>query len=104
MIPDVAERTAELPEICKRYHVARLDIYGKAATADCLGDNDRLSFLVDFQPDVGEVAYVDAYFGLLETLEELFGLPVKLMTTYALATNQYARPIDEATKVKLYGD
>ena len=27
MIPDVAERTAELPEICKRYHVARLDLF-----------------------------------------------------------------------------
>lgn len=104
MIPDVAERTAELSEFCQRYHVARLDIYGKAVTADYLGENDRLSFLVDFQPDVDGVAYVDAYFGLLETLEELFGLPVKLMTTYALATNPYARPIDEATKVKLYGD
>ena len=36
MIPDVAERTAELPEICQRYHVARLDLYGKAATAHSL--------------------------------------------------------------------
>ena len=104
MIPDVAERAAELPEICRRHHVARLDVYGKAVTADTLTENDKLSFLVDFQPDLDGVAYADAYFGLLETLEELFGLHVKLMTTYALATNPYARPIEEATKVKLYGD
>ena len=44
------------------------------------------------------------YFELLESLEGLFGLPVKLVSTYALATNPYSRPIDDATKVKLYGD
>ena len=103
MIPDVAERTAELSEFCKRYHVARLDLYGKAVTADSLTENDSLNFLVDFEPSARS-AYADAYFGLLESLEELFGLPVKLMTTYALATNPYARPIDEAAKVKVYGD
>ena len=101
MIPDVAERTAELSEFCQRYHVARLDIYGKAVTADYLGENDKLSFLVDFKPSA-QSAYFNTYFGLLESLEELFGLPVKLMTTYALATNPYAHPIDEAAKVKLY--
>ena len=103
MIPDVAERTAELPEICQRHHVARLDLYGKAVTADSLTENDSLNFLVDFKPSARS-AYGDAYFGLLESLEALFGLPVKLMTTYALETNPYARPIEEATKVKVYGD
>ena len=103
MIPVVAERAAELPEICQRHHVARLDLYGKAVTADFLAENDTLNFLADFKPSA-QSAYADAYFGLLESLEALFGLPVKLMTPYALATNPYARPIDEATKVKVYGD
>ena len=102
MIPDVAERTAELSEFCKLYHVARLDIYGDAATAERQTDETVLSFLVEFKPDARR-EYFDMYFGLLESLEDLFGLPVKLVTTYALATNPYSRPIDEATKVKLYG-
>ena len=101
MIPVVAERTAELPEICQRYHVARLDLFGKAVTADSLMEHESLSFLVDFKPSARS-AYADTYFGLLESLEELFGLPVELMTTYALATNPFARPIDVAAKVKLY--
>ena len=102
MIPDVAERTAELSEICERYYVARLDLYGKAAIAEHRTDETVLSFLVDFQPNIPDGEYADSYFGLLESLDELFGLPVKLMTTYALATNPFARPIDEATKVKVY--
>ena len=81
MIPVVAERTAELPEICQRYHVARLDLFGKAVTADSLTEHDSLSFLVDFKPELSaRRAYVDTYFGLLEALEGLFGLPVELAT------------------------
>ena len=32
MVPDVAERAAELPEFCKLYKVARLDVFGKAGS------------------------------------------------------------------------
>ena len=102
MISDVAERTAELSEICRRFHVARLDLYGKAVTADSLTDEDGLTLLVEFQSlPLGD--YFDTYFGLLESLEDLFEIPVKLATTYAMETNPYFRPIDEAAKMKLYG-
>lgn len=102
MIPDIAERAAELSEFCKRYYVARLDLYGKAAVAEQRADATVLSFLVDFQSEIPDGAYADSYFGLLESLEELLGPPVELTTTYALATNPFSRPIDEAAKVKVY--
>ena len=73
MIPDVAERTADLSEICELYHVARLDIYGKAVTAEQRTDEVELNFLVDFRPEISQDTYTDSYFGLLESLEELFG-------------------------------
>ena len=102
MIPVVAERASELPEICQRYHVARLDLYGKAATADSLTEHDSLSLLVDFQ-FLPLDNYFDMYFGLLESLEELFGLPVELATTEAMATNPFFPRSLIANKVKLYG-
>ena len=102
MIPVVAERAAELPEICQRYHVARLDLFGKAVTADFLTEHEYLSFLVDFQPGISGVPYVDAYFGLLESLERLFGLPVELATIEAMETNPFFPTRLVANKVKLY--
>ena len=99
MILDVAERTAELSEICGRFHVARLDLYGKAATADSLTDKDSLTFLVEFQ-SLPLSDYFDSSFGL----QRLFCLPVKLLTANAMATNPYSRPVDEAAKLKVYGD
>ena len=104
MIPDVAERTDELSKFCKLYHVARLDLYGDAATAEQQTKETVLNFLVEFQPEISIGAYSDSYFGLLESLEELFGLPVELATTYTMATNPYFRPIDESAKVKVYGE
>ncbi len=103
MILDVAERTAELSEICGRFHVARLDLYGKAATADYLTEKDSLTLLVEFQ-SLPISDYFDSYFGLLESLQRLFCLPVKLLTANAMATNPYSRPVDEAAKLKVYGD
>ena len=102
MIPVVAERTAELPEICQRHHVVRLDLFGKAVTADSLTEHEYLSFLVDFQPELSGVPYVDTYFGLLEALEGLFGLPVELATIEAMETNPFFPTRLTANKVKLY--
>ena len=31
MIPDVADRAAELEQLCRAYHVRRLDLFGSAA-------------------------------------------------------------------------
>ena len=101
MLPDVAERIAELSEICQRYHVARLDLYGKAVTADSLTEHDSLSFLVDFKPSARN-AYADTYFGMLESLQGLFGLTVELTTTEAMETNPFFRPSYVANKVMLY--
>ncbi len=100
MIPDVAERTAELSEFCKLYHVARLDIFGKAVTADSLTDTDSLTFLVEFQ-FVSLDDYFDTYFGLLESLEQLFGQPVELVIDSAIK-NSYFRQIVEETRVNVY--
>ena len=100
MIPAVAERTAELPEICHRYHVARLDLFGKAVTADSITHEDNLNFLVEFQ-SLPPGDYVDAYFGLMESLEQLLGLPVQ-MTTDSAIKNPYFRHMVEKSRVNLY--
>ena len=72
MIPVVAERADEVKRICPRYNVSRLDLFGSGATGEHRPDESDLDFLVEFQPEVFET-YADSYFGLLESLERLFG-------------------------------
>jgi len=100
VIPLFTQRQAEVEALCRRYHVRRLELFGSAASGqDRPGESD-LDFLVEFNPP-SPGAYADAYFGLLEALQLLFGRPVDLVVASAIK-NPYFRQSVELTKTLLY--
>ena len=100
MIPIIEERVGELQQLCIRYRVLRLDLFGSAATGNYHGRESDLDFLVEFQTlPSGE--YADAYFGLLEALELLFGHPVDLVVDSAIKNPFFRQRVDE-TRTLLY--
>ena len=99
MIPVVADRTSELAQFCGNYAVSRLDLFGPAA-ADCPAEENGISFLVQFHP-LPPGDYANAYFGLLESLERLFGQPVELVSDLAIK-NPYFRQSVEETRTPVY--
>ena len=46
MIADVAERAAELEQLCRAHHVRRLDLFGSATTGRLQFERSDLDFLV----------------------------------------------------------
>ena len=100
MIAAISERAAELEKLCVQYHVQRLDLFGSADTGDHRQGASDLDFLVEFQP-LPAGAYGDAYFGLLEALETLFGDPVDLVVDSAIQ-NPFFRQRVEETWTQLY--
>ena len=74
MIPIIEKRIDDLEQLCVRYNVLRLDLFGSAVTCELHPEGSDLDFVVDFQPEAFG-AYADTYFGLLEALELLFGQP-----------------------------
>ena len=101
MIPEIAERTDELERLCVRYGVRRLGLFGSAATDANLGEDSDLDFLVEFEPAV-LATYADAYFGLLESLERLFGRPVDLVIGPAIRNPYFLQSVEE-TRTPIYG-
>lgn len=100
MLPVLAEHQVELEGLCRRYRVRRLELFGSAAVGRARPGISDLDFLVEFEPlPVG--AYADAYFGLLESLEQLFSRPVDLVVAAAIR-NPYFRQSVEKTKALLY--
>lgn len=96
----VKEHRNELEALCRRYGVLRLDLFGSAATGqDRFGESD-LDFLVEFLP-LEPGRYADAYFGLLESLQDLFGRPVDLVVDSSIK-NPYFRKAVEQSKALLY--
>jgi predicted nucleotidyltransferase len=100
MIVEISSRQEELRELCRRFHVRRLDLFGSAAGNDYDPARSDLDFLVEFGP-VPPGAYADAFFGLKESMEQLFGRPVDLVAATAIR-NPYFRRSVESAKVLLY--
>lgn len=100
MIPEVSNQKAELDQLCRTYSVERLELFGSAAAGGFRPGDSDLDFLVEFLP-LPPGAYADAYFGLLESLEGLFGKRVDLVVASAIK-NPYFRQSVEQGKTMLY--
>jgi uncharacterized protein len=101
MIHELAGYQAALEELCSRYKVRRLELFGSAAVGRDRPGKSDLDFLVEFDPlPLGR--YADTYFGLLENLQQLFGRPVDLVVASAIR-NPYFRDSVELTKTLVYG-
>ena len=100
MISSVAERTEEIERICLRYGVRHLALFGSAATGDYDPERSDLDFVVEFRT-MGPGEYADAYFGLLESLQDLFKSPVDLVVGSAIKNPYFLRSV-ESTRTPVY--
>jgi uncharacterized protein len=98
---EIVERNLPaIGELCRRFDVRRLDLFGSAATGRFDPARSDLDFLVEFE-EMPPGRYAKACFGLREGLEQLFGRPIDLLTKSALV-NPYLRPQIDAEKRTLY--
>jgi hypothetical protein len=96
----VQSRKEELAELCRRFKVRRLALFGSSLTAQFDEATSDLDFLVDFQSSAA-AEYSRNYFGLLEGLEALFGRRVDLVEAQAVR-NPYVQREIAATQEILY--
>jgi predicted nucleotidyltransferase len=100
MIELVEQKKRELIELCLRFQVERLDLFGSAATGSFQSESSDLDFIVSFgRPKPG--TYLDLYLDFTEALERLFQRPVDVLTEKAIR-NPYFRRSVELTRQPLY--
>lgn len=86
-------RGEELVEICERYGVARLDLFGSATTGN-FNSNSDLDFILSFEPRTPARLF-DRYFGLKEDLQHLFGRDVDLLMENGIKNPYFAKSVNE---------
>jgi predicted nucleotidyltransferase len=96
----LAHHKPELYELCRRFRVRRLELFGSAATGRHLPEGSDLDFLVEFAT-LSPGSYADTYFDFREALENLFDSSVDLVVASAIK-NPYFRQSVEESKVLLY--
>jgi uncharacterized protein len=99
MINKIVLHRRELAELCRRFHVQRLDLFGSAARGDF--DPERSDFLVEFDPGHPRALSLKGYFGFRDALEELLGRPVDLVEPVALR-NPYLKASIERSREPVF--
>ena len=97
MIPLVGQHRSALEALCRKYHVARLDLFGSATDGKFDRHRSDLDFLVEFQPDA-PMGPFHQYFDFLEELKQLFGCPVDLVERRAMKNPYFIKAVNASRK------
>lgn len=100
MLDQLRAQQPTIADLCRRYAVVRLEIFGSAATGAFDPARSDLDFLVAFAPHPS-LSRFEQYFGLQEELQALFGRPVDLVTVDALRNPYFVRSVN-ASRQLLY--
>lgn len=100
MVDLIESKRHELAELCRRYRVRRLDLFGSAARGGFDPARSDLDFLVAFEGLTIKDA-ADRYLGLLVDLEDLFHRKIDLVSDNAIRNPHFRRAVDE-TRISLY--
>ena len=87
MIDLVEQNRAAVAELCRKYRVKWLEVFGSAADGTFDPERSDLDFLVDFLP-MEPGPHARAYFGMWFGLQDLFDRNVDLVEAPAV-TNPY---------------
>ena len=98
----IADNGPQIAELCRRYGVRRLEVFGSAARGqDFDPSRSDVDFLVELASD-GDASPFEAFFGLKRELEALLGRPVDLVSPSALV-NPYVLRTIEQSREPVYG-
>ncbi|MCR9171407.1 MAG: nucleotidyltransferase domain-containing protein [bacterium] len=89
----------ELQQLCEKYDIKTMYVFGSAATGN-FNESSDIDILISFK-EIPFEKYTDNYFELHEALEKLFSRKVDLLTERSL-TNPYFIKSIEASKQLLY--
>ncbi len=97
MIAIIENHRAEIAALRSRFGVQKLEVFGSAADGSFDPSRSDIDFLVEFSPDdVGSLFH--RYFGMQQSLEELFGRKIDLLTASALRNPYLISAVNKSRK------
>jgi predicted nucleotidyltransferase len=96
----VNEHLDAVRDLCRKHHVARLELFGSAANGQFDELHSDLDFLIEFEA-LSPAARAEAYFGILAELQDLFRRDIDLVEAAAV-TNPYFKRTLDAGRTVLY--
>lgn len=101
MIPLLQQHEQAIAELCRRFSVARLEVFGSAATDAFREAESDIDLLVEFLPGADLGPWMARFFELRDELERRFGRPVDLVMANAPRNPYFLREVNR-TRQPLY--
>jgi hypothetical protein len=96
----IEQNRNKLAELCRKYYVSRLDVFGSAAAGDFDEQTSDIDFLVEFDKSVKQNRF-DNFFALHEELQKLFERSVDLVEPGGLKNPYFIDSVNQ-TRKKIY--
>ncbi len=101
MLAIVEEQRAAIAELCRRFGVRKLELFGSAATGDFNPSRSDLDFIVEFPPGYDFGPWLSRLSQFEQSLTKLFGRRVDLISPSALNNRWFRREADKG-RVTVY--
>jgi uncharacterized protein len=88
----------KLAEVCRRFRVRRLEVFGSAARDDFDPAKSDFDFIVSFA-DKTPGTYADRYFDFAAAIEKLLGRRIDLLTERSIRNPYFQREIQAARQI-----
>ena len=88
----------ELVELCRKYRVRRLEVFGSATRGDFDEESSDVDLLVEFE-DMPHADRADAYLGFLTAAEALLQRQIDLVEVGAVRNPYLRRGIEESREL-----
>jgi predicted nucleotidyltransferase len=75
----IQQKRAAVADVCRKFGVRRLEVFGSAVRGSFNPQKSDLDFIANFLPPL-HPGVADRFFGLTEALEKIFARPVDLLT------------------------
>lgn len=99
MHPSIHQHQSAIAELCRRYRVQRLEVFGSAARGtDFVPESSDADFLVEFSLSA-DAPTLKAFFGLQADLEQVLGCAVDLAEASALRNPYIRASVDQSREV-----
>jgi len=96
----VVDKISHLEQLCRKYCVKTMYVFGSAVTGAFDSGSD-IDFLIDFATELNAEEYADNYFDLHYELRALFGREIDLVTENSLSNPYFIESV-ERTKELIY--
>jgi uncharacterized protein len=99
MNPLLSQKLPRIQRILRKNKVKRAYAFGSVVT-ERFSDNSDVDILIAFEEGLDPIDYGDRYFEVLDSLQELLGRDVDLVTEKSLKSSYFSKEVNK-TKVPL---